>query len=183
MPVMIKGTDVRIVKPGSIFNGTYWKVTCARWDYKMAKTIYDLEKATDPSITLKNIPEDEMVAMRDYTSYYGQPGRRNCKSILIEKVVFNPPATIALWADGTKTVVKCSSEDIFDPEKGIALCYMKKFLGYRFHQVLHYAENSYVKQEEARIELMRAIGRKDIAETDACSEEGVKEDTNDSNNG
>lgn len=176
MPVMIKGTNVRIVKPGSALDGTYWKVAHVRYDYKMAKNIYDLEKATDPSITLEHISEDVLVALEDYTSYYRHPASRYCKSILIEKVIFNKPATIAFWSDGTKTVVKCSDEDIFDSEKGIALCYMKKFLGNRFHQVLHYAENSYAKQQEARIELLRAIGRKDIAETETCSEEGVKED-------
>lgn len=47
----------------------------------------------------------------------------------IEKVVFNPPATIILWADHTKTVVKCQGDDEFDPEKGMAMAFMKKALG------------------------------------------------------
>lgn len=52
----------------------------------------------------------------------------------IEKVIFNPPATIILWADGTKTVVKCQSDGLseiepFDPEKGLAMAFMKKMLG------------------------------------------------------
>ena len=38
----------------------------------------------------------------------------------IKKVIFNNPATIVFWADGTKTVVKAKNED-FDPEKGLAL--------------------------------------------------------------
>ena len=33
------------------------------------------------------------------------------------------------WDDGTKTVVKCTERETFDYEKGVALCYMKKFLG------------------------------------------------------
>lgn len=47
----------------------------------------------------------------------------------IENVIFNEPATIVFWADGTKTVVKCQEDDIFDPEKGLAMAISKKALG------------------------------------------------------
>lgn len=46
----------------------------------------------------------------------------------IKKVIFNNPATIVFWADGTKTVVKAENED-FDPEKGLAMAIAKKALG------------------------------------------------------
>lgn len=45
-----------------------------------------------------------------------------------KKIIFNGPATIVFWKDGTKTVVKAENE-AFDPEKGIAMAYLKKFLG------------------------------------------------------
>ena len=45
------------------------------------------------------------------------------------KVIYNPPATIAFWADGSKIVVKCDKDDVYDPKYGLALCYMKKALG------------------------------------------------------
>lgn len=44
----------------------------------------------------------------------------------IKKVIFNGPATIVFWLDGTKTIVKCGPGDEFDPEKGIAMCFVKK---------------------------------------------------------
>ena len=44
----------------------------------------------------------------------------------IKKVIFNPPATIVFWSDGTKTVVKCHVKDIFDPEKGLAMAVAKR---------------------------------------------------------
>lgn len=47
----------------------------------------------------------------------------------ITKVVFNNPATIILWADGTKTVVKCQGDDAYSKETGLALCIAKKALG------------------------------------------------------
>ena len=50
-------------------------------------------------------------------------------SFEIEKVVFNDPATIVIWKDKTKTVVKCQEGDEFDPEKGLAMAIAKKALG------------------------------------------------------
>lgn len=47
----------------------------------------------------------------------------------IKKVIFNYPATIVLWSDGSKTVVKCQDGDIYDPEKGLAMAISKKALG------------------------------------------------------
>lgn len=47
----------------------------------------------------------------------------------IKKVIFNDPATIVLWDDGTKTVVKCQDGDEYSKEKGLALCFAKKHLG------------------------------------------------------
>lgn len=38
----------------------------------------------------------------------------------IEKIIFNKPATIIIFKDGTKEVVKCYDED-FDEEKGVAM--------------------------------------------------------------
>lgn len=47
----------------------------------------------------------------------------------IKNVIFNDPATIVFWADGTKTVVKAQNDDWFDPEKGLAMAISKKALG------------------------------------------------------
>ena len=47
----------------------------------------------------------------------------------IKKVIFNDPATIVLWEDNTKTVVKCGEDEMFDPEKGLAMAISKKALG------------------------------------------------------
>lgn len=46
----------------------------------------------------------------------------------ITNVIFNDPATIVFWNDGTKTVVKAENEP-FDPEKGLAMAIAKKALG------------------------------------------------------
>ena len=49
----------------------------------------------------------------------------------IKDVIFNDPATIVLWADGTKTVVKAENEP-FDPEKGLAMAISKRALGNKY---------------------------------------------------
>ena len=49
--------------------------------------------------------------------------------LAVDRVVYNDPATIVFWRDGTKTVVKCQQGDTYDKEKGLALCFMKKALG------------------------------------------------------
>lgn len=57
----------------------------------------------------------------------------------ITNVIFNDPATIVFWSDGTKTVVKCCEDDIFDEEKGLAMAVLKKLSGNnseRFHKGL-----------------------------------------------
>lgn len=47
----------------------------------------------------------------------------------IKDIIINDPATIILWKDGTKTVVKCQNEDTFDPGTGIAMAILKKLYG------------------------------------------------------
>lgn len=49
----------------------------------------------------------------------------------IKDVIFNDPATIVYWEDGTKTVVKCQKEtgDSFSKETGLVMAIAKKALG------------------------------------------------------
>ena len=47
----------------------------------------------------------------------------------IRKVIYNDPATIILWVDGTKTVVRCQPGDVYDKKTGFLLCIAKRFFG------------------------------------------------------
>ena len=49
----------------------------------------------------------------------------NMTAASIKNVIFNPPATIVFWTDGSKTVVKRNAKDEFDPEKGLAMAIAK----------------------------------------------------------
>ena len=44
-------------------------------------------------------------------------------------VIFNDPATIVYWSDGTKTVVKCQPGDVFSAEAGLTTAMLKKYMG------------------------------------------------------
>lgn len=69
---------------------------------------------------------------------------------IMQKVIFNEPATIVIWDDGTKTVVKCGERDVYDPEKGLALCFMKKMLGNtgRYYETVKKALAEYEKTQK-----------------------------------
>jgi hypothetical protein len=49
--------------------------------------------------------------------------------LTIENVIFNDPATIVFWKDGSKTVVKCQPGDTFNPELGLAMAIAKRVYG------------------------------------------------------
>ena len=50
-------------------------------------------------------------------------------SMTIKKVIFSPPATIIIWDDNTKTIVKAQEDEPYDPEKGMAMCIAKHIYG------------------------------------------------------
>lgn len=56
-------------------------------------------------------------------------GLKKQKSLAPEKVIYNNPATIIFWNDGTKTVVKAHDGDQYDPVVGFLLAVMKRFYG------------------------------------------------------
>lgn len=83
---------------------------------------YSIDTFDFPKITLtsefqvEDFPETKDASLRSPVSR-------------IKKVIFNDPATIVLWRDGTKTVVKCQDDDAYDKMTGLAMCISKKFLG------------------------------------------------------
>ena len=46
----------------------------------------------------------------------------------IDRIICNPPATIIIWKNGDKSIVKCMDTDIYNPEQGIAMCLLKQML-------------------------------------------------------
>lgn len=63
------------------------------------------------------------------------PGYIICSSIT--KVIFNDPATVVFWKDGSKTVVKCMDGDLFDIRTGLILCILKKRLSAKLYSYMN----------------------------------------------
>lgn len=61
--------------------------------------------------------------------FHNKNQKKAINDSMIQRVIFNPPATIVIWGDNSKTVVKCKEHDIFDPEKGLAMAISKRIFG------------------------------------------------------
>lgn len=95
-------------------------------------------------------------------SYIKVPSPKQKAMNSITNVIFNNPATIVFWSDGTKTVVKCDERDEFDPEKGLAMAICKKHFGGGFYNDIF--KKWIPKEETPEIEIDGQITMTDIAE-------------------
>lgn len=89
----------------------------------------------------------------------GYISRDGIKTTDIDRVIFNDPATIVFWKDGTKTVVKCHPEDTFDEEIGFTCCYLKRVLSSKEYTKFCEYLNNIWKQKNARL-YMEALEKK-----------------------
>lgn len=75
----------------------------------------------------------------------GKKSASAANTAAIKDVIFAPPATIVYWSDGSKTVVKCSEKDVFDPEKGLAMAIVKRCGGNKgsyYREIQNWVEKS-----------------------------------------
>lgn len=64
-----------------------------------------------------------------FNSMEAKPKELPKRRIFIDRIIFNGPATIVYWDDGTKTVVKCKPDDPYSKDAGVAMATLKKILG------------------------------------------------------
>lgn len=105
-------------------------------------------------IRMEKMTEDEYVRRQLEKSIAGRKSGMKvypATPFEISKVIFNNPATIVIWADGTKTVVKCQEGDVYSKETGLALCIAKKALGNKgnFNDIFH----KWIPEEEETLTL------------------------------
>ena len=103
-------------------------------DVRYAVSPLRSEQSWDGSveITLRVVPDmfpksNELV--KRGIAYLREMSLRRKKNGGIQKVIFNDPATVVIWEDGSKTVVKCQPNDEYSKETGLAMCIAKKYLG------------------------------------------------------
>lgn len=102
----------------------------------MAKDLYEIHASSGPYTPISDYiyldPWSPPASPSEYMMVVGRifadMMEMSMIGMTIKKVIFNPPATIVFWTDGTKTVVKANDEP-FDWEKGIAMAYVKKSYG------------------------------------------------------
>lgn len=70
------------------------------------------------------------------------------KSVSVNRIIFNDPATIVFWNDGTKTVVKCQKGQTFNPYFGLCAAMAKKLYG--SNSMLNRIVDTYYKEEDPR---------------------------------
>lgn len=111
-----------------------YKVRCVGYRYRKGERYFTVGK-------VYNVVDGNITNDNGYTySYYNQEDvvkflsrwydfDKVADDSIISRVIFNNPATIILWADGTKTIAKTHGDDAFDPEKGFAVACAKKLLG------------------------------------------------------
>lgn len=112
----------------SIPNKTYWSIPSYVWN---TIDFTELEKAVE-----NNKPKKEEKHMK-----INMPKIKN--------IDFQPPLTVVIWEDGTKTFVKCAEGEVFDPEKGAAMAIAKKALGdkYNFINTISYYVDKWLKKD------------------------------------
>ena len=93
--------------------------------YGVGVDFSELEKIFNEEI-LKVLNKDkEKKKNNSFGSYFlGEDG----KEFYIKEVIYNDPAVIVMWSDGTKTTSVCDVEDTFIPETGLILCVLKKLI-------------------------------------------------------
>lgn len=88
--------------------------------------------------------------------------KTNMTAASIKNVIFNPPATIVFWTDGSKTVVKCNAKEEFDPEKGMAMAIAKRCANNSndfYKEIKKWVEKSGYKQVDDMKALVKEIKR------------------------
>lgn len=74
----------------------------------------------------------------------------------IKKVIFNGPATIVIWVDGSKTVVKCAEGDGYSKFSGLAIAMCKRMYGTDFKRIF----NHFIPKEETECHSSETINSK-----------------------
>ena len=74
----------------------------------------------------------------------------------IKKVIFNGPATIVIWVDGSKTVVKCAEGDGYSKFSGLAIAMCKRMYGTDFKRIF----NHFIPKEETKCRSLETTNSK-----------------------
>jgi hypothetical protein len=118
-----------------------------RWIKRFVEDVIDYERNNEKMHTIDEYCRKDIAITKESVAV----GRLITGSRIeydIKDVIFNDPATIVLWKDGTKTVVKATEEE-YDPEKGLAMAIAKKRYGNKwdYYNIFKHWLKKYKKPE------------------------------------
>ena len=126
---------------------------------------WNTEKKTNPFV--EKLKEDiikgtSSILAKNATKNKGSKQKKEKNSMEIKNVIFNDPATIVFWTDGTKTTVKCQKNDTYSKETGLAVAIAKKALGNKgnFNEVFKKWIPEYGKEDVGTKEV--GSGKEDV---------------------
>lgn len=95
------------------------------------QTVYtELEQEIANSFLEKELDEDEIDNDLNLIRMIEElEAEEQYDYLAYERIIFNDPATIVIWADGTRTVVKACKEDKFDKGVGLKTALLQRVLG------------------------------------------------------
>lgn len=141
----------------------------------LVQNIRDVENKCEMANTFRDTYFDNDIKTTEEVYKFMNDNYIQTLKTRIKNVIFNDPATIVFWTDGTKTVVKCQDGEEFDPEKGLAMAISKKALGNKYayyHDFLHWLkkyEKEYYWKAETKDQLKFDIKIPDTSKlADAC---------------
>lgn len=102
---------------------TYACRGCVGWNR------YESNTLINPILAMDIDKEMKMLAKTGLNKIFGAKNAERKTDMRIKKAHFNNPVTVVLWEDGTKTIVRAGENEVYDPEKGLAMAIAKKALG------------------------------------------------------
>ena len=88
---------------------------------KEIKSTFDPNRITTIATNISKIDPSE--------NNFGGTIETNFGTAYIKEIIYNYPVTVINWSDGTRTIAKCAEEDIYSPEMGVLIAYLKKIIG------------------------------------------------------
>jgi hypothetical protein len=86
---------------------------------------------------------------------------KNISDFKPERITFNGLTTVVFWKDNSKTIVRCSEADLYDPEHAVAMAISHKMFGSK-HQFKKFVASGYVAmtlEEEDKRRMEKSLKR------------------------
>lgn len=113
-------------------------------NFDMANAFTDIYKINGEGVKsdMKKSTEAELYATGVFVSEVLEKTKKiNCE---VDRIIFNQPATIVFWKDGSKTVVKCHGDQTFNPYYGFCAALAKHI--YKSNSAVNRMVDKYVSE-------------------------------------